>query len=259
MSVKRTAPSIRAMKGQTRIVCLTAYDVMSAEIADGAGVDLILVGDSLGNVIQGHPTTIPVSLEDMGYHVRAVRRGAENALLVADLPFGSYQSSVAQAVDSAVYLMKQGAEGVKLEGDYPEAIKAISKAGIPVLGHVGFTPQSVHGFGGFRVQGREDGEAIVDTAQRLDAAGAFGIVLELMPAALSAQITQSVSCPTVGIGAGPHCDGEIQVWHDVLGLGEKVFKHSKRYVDARSLFLEGLSVYCLEVRENRFPGPENSF
>lgn len=259
MSEKRTAPSIRAMKGQSRIVCLTAYDVMSAEMADSAGVDVVLVGDSLGNVIQGQDTTIPVTLEDVGYHVRAVRRGLRYALLAADLPFGSYQSSVSQAVDSAVYLMKQGAEAVKLEGDYPEAVQAMVKAGIPVMGHVGFTPQSVHGFGGFKVQGRDGGDSILSAAKRLDSAGVFGIVLELMPSELSRTVTEALDCPTVGIGAGPHCDGEIQVWHDVLGLSAKNFKHSKKYVDGRQAFIEGLSCYCDEVRKHQFPSEENSF
>lgn len=259
MSQKRTAPKLLGMKSGERVVCLTAYDFMSAQMADAAGVDLVLVGDSLGNVILGYETTIPVELEDVGYHVRAVRRGLKDALLVADLPFGSYQSGLEQAVDSAVYLMKCGAEAVKLEGDYPEAIAAFVKAGIPVMGHVGFTPQSVHGFGGFKVQGRSGGDEILDVSKRLSEAGAFGIVLELMPAELSGRITSAVECLTIGIGAGKDCDGEIQVWHDVLGLSEHQFKHAKRFVDGRGIFVDGLREYAAGVRAREFPGRENSF
>jgi 3-methyl-2-oxobutanoate hydroxymethyltransferase len=259
MGKKRTAPSLMALKGKERVVCLTVYDVMSAEMADSAGVDLVLVGDSLGNVIQGHGTTLPVELEDIGYHVRAVKRGLNDALLIADLPFGSYQCSTEQAVESAVYLMKCGAEGVKLEGDYPEAIEACVKAGIPMMGHVGFTPQSVNGFGGFKVQGRDDGEAILAVSKRLDDAGAFGVVLEMIPADLSMKITQNVHCLTIGIGGGVQCDGEIQVWHDVLGLSAKQYKHAKAFVPGRKLFVEGLERFASEVREGVFPGEENSF
>lgn len=259
MGKKRSAPGLLALKGKERVVCLTAYDVMSAEMADAAGVDLVLVGDSLGNVILGYETTIPVELEDIGYHVRAVKRGLKEALLIADLPFGSYQGSTEQALESAVYLMKCGAEGVKLEGDYPEAIVACVKAGIPTMGHVGFTPQSVNGFGGFKVQGREDGDEILAVANRLDEAGAFGIVLEMMPAELSAKITASVDCLTIGIGGGLHCDGEIQVWHDVLGLSAKQYKHAKAFVSGREIFVEGIGQYVSDVRSGKFPGDENSF
>ncbi|MFM9873302.1 MAG: 3-methyl-2-oxobutanoate hydroxymethyltransferase [Fimbriimonadaceae bacterium] len=259
MGKKRTAPGLMDLKGKERVVCLTAYDVMSAEMAEAAGVDLVLVGDSLGNVILGYETTLPVELEDVGYHVRAVKRGLKEALLIADLPFGSYQCSTEQAVESAVYLMKCGAEGVKLEGDYPEAIAACVKAGIPMMGHVGFTPQSVNGFGGFKVQGRDDGDEILEVAQRLDEAGAFGIVLEMMPSVLAERITASVGCLTIGIGGGVKCDGEIQVWHDVLGLSAKQYKHAKAFVSGRELFIEGIGKYVVDVRNGNFPGEENSF
>ena len=202
MPTKVTAPSLREKKAAgERIVCLTAYDYMSAQIADAAGVDMVLVGDSLGNVIMGERTTLGVSLEMVEHHVRAVRNGVVTALLVADLPFGSYGSSVAQAVESSVRLMKAGAEGVKLEGDYPDAVEALLKVGIPVMGHVGFTPQSVNKFGGFKVQGRGDGGLEVEAmAMRLAEAGVFGIVLELMPVDLAARITKQSDCPTIGIG-----------------------------------------------------------
>jgi 3-methyl-2-oxobutanoate hydroxymethyltransferase len=228
-------------------------------MVDQAGIDLLLVGDSLGNVIMGYQTTLPVTLDQVCHHVRAVAAGLQNALLVADLPFGSYQSSTAQAAESAVTLMKAGAEAVKLEGDYPDAIAAIAKAGIPVMGHVGFTPQSVHGFGGFKVQGRSNGDEILQTALRLDQAGAFSIVLELMPAQLAKQITEQVQALTIGIGAGIHCDGEVQVWHDILGLNSRPFKHARQFVNGRDLFTNALTEYAESVRNSTFPTEENSF
>lgn len=260
MSEKITAPKVLGMKGQRKVVCLTAYDVTFARLADEAGVDLILVGDSLGNVMLGHDTTLPVTIEDMAHHTKAVRRGVTRALLVADLPFGSYQESTAQAVRSSVALMRAGAEAVKLEGDYPEAVEALVKAGIPVMGHVGFTPQSVNRFGGFKVQGRGEGGADVESvAQRLDSAGVFATVLELIPAALASTISGSVANPTIGIGAGAGCDGQIQVLHDVLGLSQGAFKHAKRYLDGATLIAEALKHYAADVRSASFPGPENSF
>lgn len=246
-------------KGE-RIVCITAYDFPSASIADSSGVDVVLVGDSLGNVVLGYENTLPVTLEEMEHHTRAARRGVREALFVADLPFGSYQSSVSQAVESSVRLMKAGAEAVKLEGAYTEAIRAIVRAGIPVMGHVGMTPQSVNAFGGFRVQGRgEDATAVREAACGVQEAGSFSIVLELVPAGLAAQITSDLEVPTIGIGAGPDCDGEIQVFHDVVGLGGGMFKHAKDYVGAQKLFVDGVSRYAAEVRERKFPGEENSF
>lgn len=260
MSDKRTAPVINAMKAKgEKIVCVTAYDWTSARIADLSGADLILVGDSLGNVILGYDTTVPVTLEDMVHHTRAAARAVQRALLIADLPFGSYQASPEQAVKSSVELMKAGAHGVKLEGPYRGAITALARAGIPVMGHVGFTPQSVHAFGGFKVQGRTQPEVIRDAAKVIEEAGAFSIVLELMPAELSREITAELSCPTIGIGAGPECDGQIQVFHDVLGLGEHQFKHAKRYANGLETFRDALEQYGLEVRAGTFPGPEHSF
>lgn len=258
---KVTAPGLREMKAKgEKIVCLTAYDVVSGALADEAGVDVVLVGDSVGNVVLGYENTVPVTLDEIRHHLRAVRRGVQRALLVADLPFGSYAVSTEQAVESAVTLMKAGAEAVKLEGDYPEAIKAMTRAGIPVMGHVGFTPQSVNVFGGFKVQGKgDDGGAVRHVAKRLDEAGAIAIVLELMPSGLSSEITSEVGCPTIGIGAGIDCDGEIQVFHDVMGLSEKVYKHSRAYVQSRTAMSEGLKQYTNDVRDRSFPGSENSF
>jgi len=256
-----TAPGLKRMRevGE-KIVCLTAYDHPSALIADQAGVDLVLVGDSLGNVIQGHSTTIPVELDDICYHVRTVRRGISRALLVADLPFGSYNISTEQAIESSIKLMKAGASAVKLEGDYDEAIQAITKAGIPVMGHVGFTPQSINNFGGAKVQGRGDHSAhILAKAKSIEAAGAFGIVLELIPADLASKITEELSIPTIGIGAGPHCSGEIQVWHDIFGLSEKQHKHTKFFMNGREEMIKAASAYAAQVKSGDFPGPENSF
>ncbi len=247
------------MKGQKRIVCLTAYDKTFGALADQAGVDLVLVGDSLGNVVLGQGSTVAVTMDEMAHHVRATRQGVARALLVGDLPYGSYNSSTAQAVDNAVRLMKVGAEAVKLEGDYPEAVREIVRSGAPVMGHVGFTPQSVNQFGGFKVQGRHNPDAVLQTALALEAAGAFAIVLELVPAELAKRITESLTIPTIGIGAGIHCDGEIQVMHDILGLSEKPFKHSRRFSDVRKAVLRGFRGYGEAVRSGAFPSEENSF
>lgn len=261
MPSRVTAPSLKSFKERgERIVCLTAYDYPSGMIADQNGVDVILVGDSLGNVVLGLSSTVPVTLDDIVHHLQAVRRGVEHALLVADLPFGSYNASVAQAVESSVRLMKAGADAVKLEGDYPDAVEALVRAGIPVMGHLGFTPQSVNLFGGHKVQGKgEDAQRIHKIAERLETAGVFGIVLELMPAETAKAITESLSVPTIGIGAGIHCDGEIQVFHDVMGLTQKSYKHAKNYTNTYQIFSEAVHAYATDVRNKDFPTSENSF
>ena len=261
MADKWTAPRILAAKQSSRrSVCITAYDAPTAIWADEAGVDLILVGDSIGNVVLGFDSTLSVDMEDMIRATSAVARTKPNALLVADMPFGSYQLSPEQAVDSAILLVKAGAEAVKIEGGYVEAICAVLKAGIPVMGHVGMTPQSVHAFGGFRVQGKGDaGESVFELAKALDDSGVFSIVLELIPTSLSARITDAVKCPTIGIGAGIACNGQIQVMHDVLGLHEGHFKHAKRYFEGKSAMVEALRQYAEEVRNEGFPGSEHSF
>jgi 3-methyl-2-oxobutanoate hydroxymethyltransferase len=261
MRDKVTVPKIRAMRERgERIVCLTAYDAAFGEIADSAGVDLVLVGDSVGNVMLGYPSTVPVTLEEMVHHTRATAAGVKRALVVADLPFGSYQASIEQAVTSAVALMKAGAEAVKLEGNYPEAVAALVRAGIPAMGHVGMTPQSVHQFGGHRVQGKgDDGHRIVQVAQQLEEAGAFSIVLELIPADLAEKVTETLTIPTIGIGAGAGCSGQIQVLHDVLGLTRQRFRHAKVYADGWSCLSGAIESYVAEVRDSSFPRPENSF
>lgn len=261
MAERVTVPNIRAMKAKgEKIVAITAYDSTFAEIADESGADIVLVGDSLGNVVLGYETTVPVTLEQMEHHTAAAAKGVKRALLVADLPFGSYQSSVAQAVDSSVRLMRCGAQSVKLEGLYLDEIRAIVKAGIPVMGHLGLTPQSVHRFGGYKVQGRgKDSCRLVEAAKLIEEAGAFSLVLELIPAELAADISAQVSIPTIGIGAGVQCDGQVQVLHDVLGLNERTFKHAKTYMEGRALIAEALSRYAREVREKTFPDSEHSF
>ena len=260
-----TVPDFRARKARDeKVVMVTVYDYPSALLADRAGVDCLLVGDSVATTVQGHSTTLPVTLDEMIYHVRLVRRGVQRALLLADLPFGSYQASPEQAVQSAVRLLKEGgAEAVKLEGGAAVAptVRRLTEAGIPVMAHLGLTPQSVHLFGGHRVQGRDAAaaEQMLEDAQALDAAGAFGLVLETIPASLAARITAAITIPTVGIGAGPHCDGQVQVWHDLLGLFPgKTFRHAKRYAELGAAAEAALRAYTDEVRQGIFPTKEQS-
>src|SRR5882762_10186754 len=227
---KLTVPDIGRMKAAgERISMVTAYDCPFARLLDEAGVDILLVGDSLGMVVQGLETTLPVTLDEMVYHTRMVARGRKRALVLGDLPFGSYQASPRRAVESAVRLVKEGgAEAVKLEGGLAMArtIEAIAAIDVPVMGHVGLTPQSIHRMGGHRVQGRRAGhgpgcrERLLEDAAALEAAGAFAIVLEGVPAELAEEITMRAGVPTIGIGAGPKCDGQVLVMHDVLGLSE---------------------------------------
>jgi 3-methyl-2-oxobutanoate hydroxymethyltransferase len=261
MAVRITAPHIRAMKSRgEKVVCATAYDYPSARIAEEAGVDIVLVGDSLGNVVLGMENTLGVELEHVCHHTRAVARGAQRALIVADLPFGSYQASTEQAVQSAVALVKSGAQAVKPEGAQLDAVRAILEAGIPVMGHVGMTPQSVHRFGGFKVQGKgQAGEKVLAEARSLDEAGAFAIVVELVPIALAKSISEGIECPTIGIGAGPYCDGQVQVFHDLLGLGAAAFRHAKRYAEGHQIFTDALRRYVSEVRSGEFPTLEHGF
>ncbi|MCW3098108.1 MAG: ketopantoate hydroxymethyltransferase [Chthonomonadaceae bacterium] len=260
-----TVPEFRARKARgEKIVMVTAYDYPSAPLADRAGVDCLLVGDSVGSVVQGHPTTLPVTLDEMIYHVRMVRRGVKRALLLADLPFGTYQVGVEEAMRSAVRMLKEGgADGVKLEGGAPmvATVRRLTEAGIPVMGHLGLTPQSVNLFGGHKVQGREEAaaEQMLADAQALEAAGAFGLVLETIPATLAARITAEITIPTVGIGAGPDCDGQVQVWHDLLGLFPgKTFRHAKRYAELGAAAEAALRAYTDEVRQGAFPTKEQS-
>lgn len=255
-----TVPLVRASKGRSKLVMVTAYEFTAARLADAAGVDLLLVGDSAGTVVQGHPTTLPVSLAQIAYHTQCVARGATRPLVVADLPFGSYHESPRQAVRSAVKLLKAGAAAVKLEGGerMADRVAALVKADIPVMGHVGLTPQSVHGVGGFKVQ--RDAARIVADAKAVADAGAFSIVVEAVPSDIGVAVTAAVPVPTVGIGAGPGCDGQVLVWHDLLGLFDGFRpKFVKRYAELGDATKAALREYAAEVRGGVFPGPGHQF
>jgi len=263
---KVTVPEIRKMKQNSeKITALTAYDYSFSRILDEAGVDIPLVGDSLGSVIQGRENTLHVTLEEVIYHTRAVVRGRERALVVADMPFLSFQISVEEAKRNAGKILQEaGAEAVKLEGgvEMLETIEAIVKIGIPVMGHVGLTPQSLHRFGGYKVQGKEKDqrEKIVQDALAVEEGGAFSVVLESIPLDLAQEITRRLSIPTIGIGAGVHCDGQVLVVHDMLGLFDMYTpKFVKRYADLKSVMSEAVRNYNAEVREGKFPDEEHSF
>jgi 3-methyl-2-oxobutanoate hydroxymethyltransferase len=267
---KVTVPEILKRKGGSDpIVALTAYDFPFGRIADEAGVDVILVGDSLGMVVQGMDTTLPVTMDEMVYHSRMVARARRRALLVCDLPFLSYQVSTAAALANAGRLIKEGAaEAVKLEGGLAVAdtIRAIASVDIPVMGHIGLTPQSVHRMGGHKVQGQRRGERpgqrerVIEDALAVEDAGAFAVVLEGIPLDLAAEITSRVAIPTIGIGAGPHCDGQILVLHDVLGLCDRfVPKFAKRYAELWNAAGEAIGAYAREVRNGTFPTDAHSF
>jgi len=260
-----TVRTLREMKerGQ-KIVSTTAYDHPSAVVADQAGVDLLLVGDSVGMVVLGYDSTIPVTMAEMSHHVRAVARAAPRALLVADLPFNSYQASPADAVRNSGRLLKRGGEAVKLEGGrrmLPQ-IEAILHADIPVLGHLGLTPQSVHQFGGYRVQGRgrEAADALLEDALALERAGCFAIVLEGIPSELGAEVSRALRIPTIGIGAGPDCDGQVLVLHDLIGFSfGKPARFVRRYADVAGTMREALKAFGEDVRAGRYPSPAESY
>lgn len=256
-----TTHQLRRFKQERRpIVALTAWDYLFATALDQAGVDLILVGDSLAMVALGYDTTLPVTLDEILHHAKAVRRGVKNALLVVDLPFMSYQESYQQAMHSAGRAMKEaGAQAVKLEGGYPEIVETVRRlvqAGIPIMGHVGLTPQSVHQFGGFRQQGvsPEARERILTEAIALQQAGAFALILEHIPCDLAAQITEKLTIPTIGIGAGGHCDGQVLVTSDLLGLSNWQPPFAKSYANLRDITTQAVQIYCQEVRDRYFPG-----
>jgi len=261
-----TIAEIQEMKRKgEKIPMLTAYDYSMARILDELGVPLILVGDSLGMVVLGYDSTIPVTMEVMLHHTRAVTRGAKNALVVGDMPFMTYHAETSEALHNAArFLQEGGAQAVKLEGGetVAETVRRIVACGIPVMGHIGLTPQSIHQLSGFRVQGRDISGAreLVRDAQVLEEAGAFSIVLECVPAPLARIITDSVSIPTIGIGAGIHCDGQVQVIHDLLGLfADFVPKHAKQYAKLYGLIKEAVREHVDEVKAEAFPTPEHSF
>lgn len=249
-----------------KIVCLTAYDALTAKIFDESGVDLILVGDSLGNIIQGHSTTLRVTIEDTIYHTRAVTKGAKRPLIIADMPFMSYQVSADEAFRNAGRIMKEsGCAGVKLEGASHPILKGISRmneAGIPVMGHLGLTPQSINKFGSYRARGKDPQEAeqIYNDALALQEAGAFAIVLEKIPAELGKKITEAIEIPTIGIGAGPYCDGQILVYSDMLGLTVEFSpRFVRRYAHLYDVIKEAVHVYTEDVRDHNFPSLDESY
>lgn len=266
MKSKFTVSSfLQAKANQEKITMLTAYDYSMAKIVNDAGIDAILVGDSLGMVVQGYESTLEVTMDDMVYHCRAVARGAENALIVGDMPFLSYHISVADAVRNAGRLIQEGkAHAVKLEGgiDQVDNVKAIVKAQIPVMGHIGLTPQSVNMFGGFKVQGKDITQAqkVIDDALALEAAGVFAIVLEGIPEKLATLITKKIFVPTIGIGAGRYCDGQVLVIHDLLGMysGQSP-KFSKRYAALNETIQDAVKNYVTEVKMAQFPEAKHTF
>lgn len=265
MKKKITIPNILAMKQEgRRITMLTAYDYPFARLVDNGGVDIILVGDSAGVVVAGHDTTLPVTMDDMLYHTRSVRRANPKALVVSDMPFMSYQTGIEDAYRNCGRMIKEGgAEAVKIEGgvNMAHVIRAVSSIDIPVMAHIGLTPQSVHRMGGYKVQGRKgEAERILDDALAVQEAGAFSVVLEGIPATLAAKITEALTIPTIGIGAGAACDGQVLVIHDILGLCEKYSpKFVKRYADLSPIIHEAVSNYVADVKSGNFPGEEHSF
>ena len=266
---KVTVPAVLSSKGRRRLSMLTAYDFTFARIADAAGVDMLLVGDSLAMVVQGHENTLGVTMDEMIYHARMVVRGRTRALVVGDMPFLSYQVSPTEALANAGRFIKEaGVEAVKLEGGIhmAETVARLVRVDIPVVGHIGLTPQSVHRMGGHKVQGRQTGhgpgarERLIEDAKALEAAGAFAIVVEGVPADLAATITSEVSVPTIGIGAGAACDGQVLVLHDVLGMEERLApKFAKRYAEIGSAAKKAIADYVADVRDGSFPTAEHSF
>ena len=243
---------------------LTSYDMLTAGLFDEAGVPVLLVGDSAANNVLGYETTVPVTVDELLPLLRAVVRSTSRALVVGDMPFGSYQASPAQALDTAARLMKEGgAQAVKLEGGRRVApqIDMLTSAGIPVMAHIGLTPQSVHGIGGYRVQGRGDqADLLIQDALAIAEAGAFAVVLELVPADLAKRVTDEISIPTIGIGAGPHCDAQVMVWTDMAGLTPGAGpKFVKKYADLRTILGEAARAYADDVREGRYPAEEHSY
>jgi len=257
-----TVPELVALKAAGRkIAMLTAYDFPFARIVDDAGIDVILVGDTVGMVVQGHPTTLPVTLDDMIYHASLVQRAVRRALVVVDLPFPTFQLGPTRAIEAAARVLKESqCQAVKLEGGHDQAqtIAALVGAGIPVMAHCGLRPQSIHQLGRFSVQ--RDREQLLADAQAVQAAGAFAVVLEYVPAGLAAEITRQLQIPTIGIGAGKECDGQVLVLHDLLGLtADRVPRHARPYADLKSIVGQAVADYARDVQNGTFPGPEQTF
>ncbi len=262
---KVTIPDIRNRKNGIPLSVLTAYDYPWAKMVDAAGIDIVLVGDSLGMVVLGHPDTVSVTMDEMIHHTKAVVRGVERALVVTDMPFGSYNSSVPAAINNATRILKEGhADAVKLEGgvSMAETVAAIVRAGIPVQGHIGLTPQTATSLGGFKVQGKsaQAAKQLIEDAQALEAAGCFSIVLEAIPAPLADHITRAITVPTIGIGAGPGCDGQVLVIHDLVGLYDRFTpKFVKQYAKINEPIAAALAQYKAEVESRAFPTEAHSF
>jgi 3-methyl-2-oxobutanoate hydroxymethyltransferase len=256
---------LREMKERgERFAMLTAYDMYTAQIFDEAGIEVLLVGDSASNNVYGNETSLPVTVDELIPLTRAVTRSVHRSLVVGDLPFGSYQRSPEQAYDTAVRFMKEGgAHAVKLEGgrEMVPQIELLSRGGVPVMAHIGFTPQSEHALGGYRVQGRgETAERILADARAVEAAGAFAVVMEMVPGDVAGQVTKELSIPTIGIGAGADCDGQVLVWQDAFGMRSgKMARFVKQYADLRGVLLDGAKAYAEDVRAGQFPGPEHTF
>ncbi len=255
-----TVPEIAQRKGKKKIVMLTAYDCVFSRILDACDVDVILVGDSVGPATLGLPSTLQVTMQTMLLHTAAVARGVNHAVIIGDMPFGSYHVSREETIRNAIAFIQAGAHGVKIEGAaYLDSITALVHAGIPVMGHVGLTPQSIHVFGGYRVQGRGESarDRIVREAQEIEKAGAFALVIEGVPPSLAALITESISIPTIGIGAGPYCDGQVLVLTDLLGLDPDFKpKFVKKYASLHDSVKEAVQTYRDDVREGRYPTPD---
>jgi 3-methyl-2-oxobutanoate hydroxymethyltransferase len=256
---------LREMKERgEKFAMLTAYEMYAAQTFDEAGIPILLVGDSASNNVYGNETSLPVTVDELIPLVRAVTRSAKRALVVADLPFGSYQASPEQAFHTSVRFMKEAnAHAVKLEGgvEMVPQVEKLTQSGIPVMAHIGFTPQSEHNLGGYRVQGRGDSASrLVDAAKAMEAAGAFSLVMEMVPGDVAAQVTKELTIPTIGIGAGPHCDGQVLVWQDAFGLRTgRMAKFVKQYADVHGVLLEAAKQYAAEVADGTFPGPEHTF
>jgi 3-methyl-2-oxobutanoate hydroxymethyltransferase len=263
--LQRKSLAAGSLSNSAKITCLTAYDYATARLLDEAGVDVLLVGDSVGMVVLGYESTLPVSIEEMLHHTRAVRRGTRRALVVADMPYGSYHSDMAESLRNAMRFVKQaGAEAVKVEGGERrlELIVRLTEAEIPVMGHVGLTPQSVNALGGYRVQGKtaDAAEQLLRDARSVEAAGAFAVVLEAVPRELAAQITRELRIPTIGIGAGPDCDGQILVIHDLLGLTfGQTPKFARQYANVGEIISKAARDYCEDVRGGTFPSDGESY
>lgn len=258
---KITTRTIMKKKGREKIVAITSYDYFTTQLIDRVGVDVILVGDSLGMVVLGYESTLNVTLEDMIRHTSAVARAKPKALIVADMPFMTYEASKEDALKNASKLIRAGAEAVKIEGgiEYAEIIEALVNAGIPVLGHVGLTPQRKHVFGGYKLMGKdvETAKKVLEDAKAVEEAGAFGVVIEFTTADVAKKVTESIKIPTIGIGSGPYCDGQIIVISDIIGLTPNPPPFVKKYVDVSSLILEAVSKYKNDVIESKFPGKEH--